>query len=161
MGTSQVGDGADCKAKLGHPAVIPSAGPSALAGPADISTDRLQAGLAAAKRAGGSTAAGIAAFAASTGVSHAAAERIVHAVFGAQVDRRATAEPAIAGALASRLGVSTGAAQHALSRLDTLSGRGGVDPGSPAFAEIARDLGVSPTRLAAALTTAKQMEVGK
>jgi hypothetical protein len=151
---------AACKAKLGHPAVIPSAGPSALAGPAGISADRLQAGLAAAKRAGGGTAAGIAAFAASAGVSHATAERIVHAVFGTQADRGVTAESAIAGALASRLGVSLSAAKGALSRLETLS-RGSVDPGSPAFAAIARDLGVSPTRLAAALTAAKQMEVGK
>ena len=152
---------AACKAKLGHPAVIPSAGPSALAGPAGISTGRLQAGLAAAKRAGGSTAAGIAAFAASAGVSHATAERIVHAVFGTQVDRRATAEPTIAAALASRLGVSMSAAQRAVNQLDALSGKGGVDPDSPAFAEIARDLGVSPTRLAAALIAAKQMEAGK
>src|SRR5262249_22566236 len=58
-----------------------------LAASAGISTDRLQAGLVASKRAGGNTAAGIAAFAASTGVSHATAQRIVRAVFGTQVDR--------------------------------------------------------------------------
>ena len=34
------------------------------------------------KRAGGNTAAGIAAFAASTGVSHATAQRVVDAVAG-------------------------------------------------------------------------------
>ena len=65
------------------PAAIASAAPSqlaALAASAGISTDRLQAGLAAANRAGGNTAAGIAAFAASAGVSHATAQRIVHAV---------------------------------------------------------------------------------
>ena len=72
-----------CKSKAGHPAAIASAAPSqlaALAASAGISTDRLQAGLAAANRAGGNTAAGIAAFAASAGVSHATAQRIVHAV---------------------------------------------------------------------------------
>ena len=58
-------------------------------------------------------------------------------------------------ALATQLGVSHDAAQRALSRLEALS-RGGVDPASPAFAAIARDLGVSATRLAAALDAAKQ-----
>ena len=65
-------------------------------------------------------------------------------------------ERAMVSALATQLGVSHSAAQHALNRLDALSGRGGVDPASPAFAAIARDLGVSATRLAAALDAAKQ-----
>ena len=65
-------------------------------------------------------------------------------------------ERAMVSALATQLGVSHSAAQHALNRLDALSGPGGVDPASPAFAAIARDLGVSATRLAAALDAAKQ-----
>jgi hypothetical protein len=152
-----------CKFKADHAAAITPAAPSqlaALAASAGISTDRLQAGLAAAKRAGGNTAAGIAAFAASAGVSHATAQRIVHAVFGTQIDRGETGEPAIAAALASQLGVSTSAAQRAVNQLDAL-GEGGVDPASPAFAAIARDLGVSPARLAAALKAAKQSAAGK
>jgi hypothetical protein len=152
-----------CQSKAGHPATITSAAPSqltTLAASAGISTDRLQAGLAAAKRAGGNTVAGIAAFAASAGVSHTTAQRIVDAVFGTQVDRGKTGAPAVAAALASRLGVSTSAAQQAVTQLDAL-GEDGVDPASPAFAAIARDLGVSPVRLAAALDAVKQSEAGK
>src|SRR5260370_10844702 len=85
----------------------------ALAASAGISVNRLQAGLVAAKRADGNTAAGIAAFAASTGVSLATAQRIVHAVSGTQVDRGMTGGPAAAAALASRLGVSTSTAGRA------------------------------------------------
>jgi hypothetical protein len=44
-----------------------------LAASARISVNQLQAGLVAMKEAGGDTAAGIAAFAAATGVSHATA----------------------------------------------------------------------------------------
>ena len=152
-----------CKSKAGHPVGVTSAVPpqlAALAASAGISTDRLQAGLAAAKRAGGNTAAGIAAFGASAGVSQATAERIVHAVFRTQADRGKTGGPAIAPALASQLGVSASAAQRALNQLEAL-GRGGVDPVGPAFAAIARDLGVSPARLAAALKAIKQSEAGK
>jgi hypothetical protein len=58
-------------------------------------------------------------------------------------------------ALANQLGVSQSAAQQALNHLEALS-RGDVDPASPAFAAIARDLGVSAARLAAALDAAKQ-----
>jgi hypothetical protein len=65
-------------------------------------------------------------------------------------------ERAMVSALATQLGVSHSAAQRAFSRLDALSGPGGVDPASPAFAAIAHDLGVSATRLAAALDGAKQ-----
>ena len=64
--------------------------------------------------------------------------------------------PAMVTALATQLGISHGAAQRAFSRLDALSGTGGIDSASPAFAAIARDLGVSATRLAAALDAAKQ-----
>ena len=56
----------------------------ALAASAGISTDRLQAGLAAMKQAGGDTPAGIAALAASAGVSHKTAQQIAEAVFGTQ-----------------------------------------------------------------------------
>ena len=133
---------------------------TALAASAGISTDRLQAGLVATKRAGGNTAAGIAAFAASTGVSHATAQRIVRAVFGTQVDRGTIGRSAIVAALASQLGVSTSAAQNALNQLDAL-GRSGIDPASPAFAAIAHDLGVSPARLAAALVAVKQSLAGR
>jgi hypothetical protein len=54
----------------------------ALAASAGISVSRLQAGLAAMKHAGGDTAAGIAAFAASAGVSPATAQRVADAVTG-------------------------------------------------------------------------------
>ena len=54
----------------------------ALASSAGISQSRLDAGLAAAKRAGGNTSAGIAGFAQAAVVSHATAQRIVFAVFG-------------------------------------------------------------------------------
>jgi|SRR5215469_3049202 len=126
-----------------------------VAASAGISTDRLQAGLLAAKRADGNTGAGIAAFAASTGVSHPAAERIVHAVFGDQAGHSLTG-PASVRVLATRLGVSASAAQRALQRVSALSGSQGVDPASPAFAAIAHGLGVSPARLAAGLGAVKQ-----
>ena len=160
-----------CKSKASHAAAGKSAAKStegsalaALAASAGISTDRLQAGLGAAKRAGGNTAAGIAAFAASAGVSQATAQRIVHAVFGTQVEGKtggqAAGVPSMAPALARQLGISTSAAQHALDQLAELS-RGGIVQSGPAFAAIAHDLGVSPARLAAALTAAKQSLAGK
>ena len=63
---------------------------------------------------------------------------------------RSVTLPAMVTALATQLGVSHSAAQRAFNQLDALSGPGGVDPASPAFAAIAYDLGVSPDRLAAA-----------
>ena len=66
------------------------------------------------------------------------------------------AEQAMATALASQLGVSDSAAQRALTEINALSDRNGVDPASPAFAAIAHQLGVTPARLAASLYTAKQ-----
>ncbi|HEY5399457.1 MAG TPA: hypothetical protein VIL16_29150, partial [Trebonia sp.] len=135
---------------------------TAPAGSAGISPTRLQAGLAAAKRAGGNTGAGVAAFAASTGVSRAAAQRVLDAVFGAEAAHRPGLTTLTwARALAARLGVSTGAAQRALAQIGALSGRNGVDPASSAFAGIARDLGVSPARLAAALDAVKQSQAGR
>ncbi|HEY6790151.1 MAG TPA: hypothetical protein VI365_22860 [Trebonia sp.] len=133
---------------------------AALAASAGISPDKLQAGLGAAKRAGGNTPAGIAAFAASAGVPQATAQRIVQAVFGTAAGKDTTGQAAFAAALASRLGVSTSAAQRALNQLQAL-GQGGVDPASPAFAAIARDLGASPAQLAAALAAAKQSLAGQ
>jgi hypothetical protein len=153
-----------CETKAGHPAPAKSAAPSqlaALAASAGISVDRLQAGLAAAKRAGGNTTAGIAAFAVSAGVPQATAQKIVPAVFGTRKDRGKSGGPAIAPELARQLNVSAAAAQRAVSQLDALSGAGGVDPGSPAFAAIARDLGVTPARLAAALDAIKQSEANR
>ena len=69
---------------------------------------------------------------------------------------RSVTLPAMVAALATQLGVSHSAAQRAFNQLDALSGTGGVDPASPAFAVIAHDLGVSAARLAAALGAAKQ-----
>ena len=55
---------------------------TALAASAGISLSQLETGLRAMKQAGGSTAAGIAAFETTTGVSHATAQRVVNAVTG-------------------------------------------------------------------------------
>jgi hypothetical protein len=63
---------------------------------------------------------------------------------------------AMATALASQLGVSDSAALRAMNQINALSDRNGVDPASPAFAAIAHQLGVTPSRLAAALDGAKQ-----
>ena len=119
-----------------------------------LSSERLQAGLAAAKPAGGDTPAGVAAFAAAAGVSQATAERVVQSVFGPKGGGASAGPAAFAAALASKLGVSTSAAQRALDQIEALS-RGGIDPASPAFAAVAHDLGVSPDRLDAALAAAK------
>jgi hypothetical protein len=69
--------------------------------------------------------------------------------------------PVAVAALASRLGVSHSAARRALQQIGALGGQGGVDPTDPAFAAIARGLGVSPARLAAALGGVKQAVAGK
>lgn len=138
------------------PSDLPSIGASA-----GMSVDRLQAGLVAAKRAGGSNAAGIAAFAAATGADRATAERIVYSVFGIQGDRSLTG-PLAAAALASKLGVSGTAAQQALDQIGALSQEpDGVDLSSAAFARIAHDLGVRPAQLAVALNGVKQSMAGK
>lgn len=73
-------------AAAGKPAAQPQL--PALAASAGISTDRLQAGLAAMKRAGGNTPAGVAAFAASAGVTSATAQHIADAVFGTRLDHK-------------------------------------------------------------------------
>jgi len=64
--------------------------------------------------------------------------------------------PAAVRALATRLGVSTSAAGRAFKQMAALSNTSGAaGPGSTAFAAIARDLGVSPARLAAAWDAVK------
>jgi hypothetical protein len=70
--------------------------------------------------------------------------------------------PAAASVLAARLGVSITSAQHALKEIGGLANQdGGVDPASPAFAAIARELGVTPAQLATALDAVKQSLAGK
>jgi hypothetical protein len=130
---------------------------SALASSAGITESQLEAGLVAAKQAGGNNAAAVAAFARATGVSPATAQRIVSSVFGASIDPNLT-QPSAVAALATQLGVSTAAANSALEQIGALSRTQGVDPASAAFAAIAHHLGVSPTRLAAALSLVKQAE---
>jgi hypothetical protein len=63
--------------------------------------------------------------------------------------------PAPVRAFAARLGVSTDAAGRAFKQILGLSSQNGVDPASPAFAAIARELGVSPAQLAAAWNAVK------
>jgi hypothetical protein len=58
--------------------------------------------------------------------------------------------PAPIQAFAERLGVSTAAAGPAFKQVAVLAQNGGADPSTPAFTAIARELGVSPERLAAA-----------
>lgn len=58
--------------------------------------------------------------------------------------------PAPVRAFAARLGVSTDAAGRAYKQILGMSSTNGVDPASPAFAAIARELGVSPAQLATA-----------
>ena len=69
--------------------------------------------------------------------------------------------PVAVAALASRLGVSHSVARRALQQIGALGSQGGVDPTDPAFAAIARGLGVSPARLADALVAVKQALAGK
>jgi hypothetical protein len=98
--------------------------------------------------------------AAAVSKSAAAASKSAAAGSGTRVDRSLTG-PAAVAALASRLGVSTGAARHALQQIGALGRQGGVDPTGPAFAAIARGLGVGPAQLAAALGGVKQDLAGK
>ncbi|HEY2044893.1 MAG TPA: hypothetical protein VGH11_19615 [Jatrophihabitans sp.] len=134
---------------------------SALAASAGLTDVQLQAGLQAAKRAGGNGAAGIAAFAASTRVSSASAQRLVFAVFGAHRDGGLSSPDAVA-LLAGRLHITSSAAHAALVQLGRLSqAKGGVDPGSAAFTAVASGLGTSPQELAAALDGVKQGMAGK
>ena len=63
--------------------------------------------------------------------------------------------PAPVRAFAARLGVSTDAAGRAYKQILGMSITNGVDPASPAFAAIARELGVSPAQLATAWNAVK------
>jgi hypothetical protein len=92
--------------------------------------------------------------------SAAAASKSAAAGSGTRVEGSLTG-PAAVAALVSRLGVSTGAARHALQQIGALGRQGGVDPTDPAFTAIAHDLGVSPAQLAAALGGVKQAVAGK
>jgi len=69
--------------------------------------------------------------------------------------------PAAVRAFATRLGISAGAAARAVKQIAALSGRGAVDPASPAFAAIAHALGVSPAQLAAEWNAVKASVVGR
>jgi hypothetical protein len=60
------------------------------------------------------------------------------------------------GAFAMRLGVSTSAGGRAFKQIAGLGRNGSLDLASPAFAAIARELGVSPAQLAAAWDAVSQ-----
>ncbi len=106
--------------------------PSRLAASAGISVSQLQAGLRAAKQAGGDTAAGIAAFAAATGVSQATAQRVITAVFGtsssgksAPVQRPAggrSLPPSLLSGLAASAGISVSQLQAGLVAMKQAGG---------------------------------------
>jgi hypothetical protein len=127
---------------------------------AGISVAQLQRGLVAAKRAGGNTSAAVAAFARATGVPRATAEQVVTAVFGSQGTSQGVSPGAMSAALAHQLGVNDAAAARAMREIDALSTGNGVDPHSAGFAAVARQLGVSPARLMAALDHAKMSLAG-
>ena len=144
-----------CKSKARHAAAAKAAALAAAGGASRVRGHQhrpLEAGLEAAKRGGGNPAAIIAAFAASTWVSHATAQRVIYDLFGGRVIQGGvTGLPAAARALAARLGISLDAAARGFKEITALSSENGrVNPASSAFAAIARDLGVSPARLAAA-----------
>jgi len=92
--------------------------------------------------------------------SPSAASKSAAAASEPRVDRSLTGPVAVA-ALAGGLDVSHSAAQRALAQIGALSRQDGADPTGPAFAAIARDLGVSPARLAAALRGVKQAVAGR
>ena len=102
---------------------------SALASSAGISLSRLEAGLRAAKPAGGNTTAGIAAFAAAAGVPDATAHRLVATVFG-------TSSPT------PKSGSGAGAS-------------GKSEPG-PDMTALASSAGISVSRLESGLVAAKR-----
>jgi transposase InsO family protein len=80
-------------------------------------------------------------------------------VFGAGSDRSLTG-PAAVARFAADLGVDVRAARQALHQVAALSGDEGVNASSPAFAAIARELGVTSGRLAAALAELKRAFAG-
>ena len=110
----------------------------ALAASAAITVSRLRAGLAAMKQAGGNTPAGIAAFAAATGVSHATAQRVVYAVTDTSPSAKGTASGSKFAAapplhaLAASAGITVGRLQ---AGLEAMKRAGGNTPtGIAAFA---------------------------
>jgi len=141
----------------------PSAKPSPVASKSTAASKSAAAAsksaAAASKSAAGFKSAAAASKPAAASKSAAAASKSAAAGSGTRVDRSLTG-PAAVAALARRLGVSTGAAQHALQQIGALS-RQGVDPTDPAFVAIAHGLGVSPAQLAAALGGVKQVLAGK
>jgi hypothetical protein len=138
----------------------PSAKPSPVASKSAAAASKSAAAASAAASKSAAAAASKSAAAAASKSAAAAASKSAAAGSGTRVDRSLTG-PAAVAALASRLGVSTGAARHALQQIGALSRQGGVDPTGPAFAAIARGLGVSPAQLAAALGGVKQDLAGK
>jgi hypothetical protein len=121
----------------------------------DIPVDRLEAGLVAAKRAGGG-AASVDAFAQAAGVSKQKAAAVVAAVFGDE-ENQDEARKQAAKVLAAALGVSPAAMEKALERLNQADG---IEPGSALFRSVAHDLGVTPQRLQEALVAFKQGSKG-
>jgi hypothetical protein len=146
----------------GSPSAKPSpvASKSAAAASKSAAAASAAASKSAAAAASKSAASASKSAAAASKSAAAAASKSAAAGSGTRVDRSLTG-PAAVAALASRLGVSTGAARHALQQIGALSRQGGVDPTGPAFAAIARGLGVSPAQLAAALGGVKQDLAGK
>jgi len=69
--------------------------------------------------------------------------------------------PAPIREFAARLGVTAAAAGPAFKQVAGLAQNGGADPSSPAFAAIARQLGVSPAQLAAAWAAVSQGVAGQ
>jgi hypothetical protein len=129
----------------------------ALAREFKIPVARLEAGLVAAKRAGGGGEASVKAFAKAAGVSQKVAKAVIGKVFGdAEHQDRSRGEAA--AAIAKSLGVSPAAAAKALERLNQA---GGIEPDSALFKSVAHDLGVTPKQLNAALLAWKLGEGSK
>ncbi len=125
---------------------------NALAAEAGISAGRLRAGLRALKQAGGNTAAGIAAFAAAAGVSHATAQRIVSAVTG----------PAASGGPGQTKTPGAGGGESPASGGpgQTKTPGAGISksaaPGSPDVNALAAEAGISVSKLRAGLVAVKR-----
>jgi hypothetical protein len=103
---------------------------NALAASAGISVSQLETGLRAAKQAGANTAAGVAAFAAATGVSHATAQRVITAVFGTPTNGKPAPMKS--------------------------SGEGAREPAAPRLSAVAASAGISVSQLEAGLAAMKE-----
>ena len=119
----------------------------ALARELKISVARLEAGLLAAKQAGGGGPAAVKAFAKATGVSAKVAKSVIAKVFGDE-EHQDQGRAEAAKAIAKALGVTVAAAEKALERLNQA---GGIQPDSALFKSVAHDLGVTPKQLNDAL----------